>query len=581
MGVSPWESIATEGCRLSVQAEQHDRAEDRANAFLRLIRRAQRGRLKVYLGYCPGVGKTYQMLQEGHRLKDDGIEVVIGFLETHGRKEITQLAEGLEIIPRKREEYRGILVEEMDTDAILTRKPQVALIDELAHTNAPGSRNPKRYQDIQDVLAAGIHVITTMNVQHLESLYNVVEKAVGVKVRERLPDSVLAEADQIVDVDLTAEDLRRRLEDGKIYSADRIEAALANFFTYSNLEKLRELTLRELASQIDLRRREVSEEETTAAPDQIMVCLSSRGPNSEMLLRYASRLAGKFNRNWYAVYVQTPSEEATVIDAGVQRFISETLTLAKQLGAMVFTYKGDDIADTILRFAKEYRVGHIVIGKPSPKPFWKRFGKNKDIVGELVKNARGVTVAVLDTAEEAPFAAIKRTGAQEANLPDMEATAAIAQPVLLGALLSPQRIVVWDHVVRKETVLRTLAGMAGIDSGLPHPETLFNDIMKREEQGSTFFNEGVAFPHVRASGLASPIVALGITRKGVSGVTTEKPVELVFLIVSPAEKPEVQVQVLGLASRAAQDRHLFQGLKSVEKPEDAMEAIRVWELSKR
>ena len=581
MGVSPRESIAAEGCRLSVQAEQHDRAEDRANAFLRLIRRAQRGRLKVYLGYCPGVGKTYQMLQEGHRLKDDGIEVVIGFLETHGRNDIARLAEGLEIIPRKREEYRGILVEEMDTDAILTRKPQVALIDELAHTNAPGSRNPKRYQDIQDVLAAGIHVITTMNVQHLESLYNVVEKAVGVKVRERLPDSVLAEADQIVDVDLTAEDLRRRLEDGKIYPADRIEAALANFFTYSNLEKLRELTLRELASQIDLRRREVSEEETTAAPDQIMVCLSSRGPNSEMLLRYASRLAGKFNRNWYAVYVQTPSEEATVIDAGVQRFISETLTLAKQLGAMVFTYKGDDIADTILRFAKEYRVGHIVIGKPSPKPFWKRFGKNRDIVGDLVKNARGVTVAVLDTAEEAPFAAITRTGAQEANLPGMEATAAIAQPVLLGALLSPQRIVVWDRVVRKETVLRTLAGMAGIDSGLPHPETLFNHIMKREEQGSTFFNEGVAFPHVRASGLASPVVALGITKEGVAGVTTEKPVELVFLIISPAEKPEVQVQVLGLASKAAQDRHLFQSLKSAEKPEEAMEAIRAWELSQR
>ncbi|OPY79240.1 MAG: Sensor protein KdpD [Syntrophorhabdus sp. PtaU1.Bin153] len=564
-----------------MQAEQHDVAEDRANAFLRLIRRAQRGRLKVYLGYCPGVGKTYQMLQEGHRLKDDGIDVVIGFLETHGRKEITQLAEGLEIIPRKREEYRGILVEEMDTDAILTRKPQVALIDELAHTNAPGSRNPKRYQDIQDVLAAGIHVITTMNVQHLESLYNVVEKTVGVKVRERLPDSVLAEADQIVDVDLTAEDLRRRLEDGKIYPADRIEAALANFFTYSNLEKLRELTLRELASQIDLRRREVSEEETVAAPDQIMVCLSSRGPNSEKLLRYASRLAGKFNRNWYAVYVQTPSEEATVVDAGIQRLISETLTLAKQLGAMVFTYKGDDIADTILRFAKEYRVGHIVIGKPSRKPFWKRLGKNKDIVGHLVKNARGLTIAILDTGEEEPFAAVTRTGAQEANLPGMEDTAAAVQPTTLGALLSPQRIVIWDHAVRKETVLRTLAGMVGIDSGLPHPETLFNDIMKREEQGSTFFNEGVAFPHVRASGLASPMVALGITKEGVSGVATEKPVELVFLIISPAEKPEVQVQVLGLVSRAAQDRHLFQGLKSAEKPEQAMEAIRVWEMPER
>ena len=233
--------------------------------------------------------------------------------------------------------------------------------------------NPKRYQDIQDVLAAGIHVITTMNVQHLESLYNIVENAVGVKVRERLPDSVLAEADQIVDVDLTAEDLRRRLEDGKIYSPERIESALANFFTYSNLEKLRELTLRELASQIDLRRRETFEDEGDSAPDQIMVCLSSRGPNSEKLLRYASRLAGKLNRNWYAVYVQTPQRRRPQSMPRLQRFISDTLTLAKQLGAMVFTYKGEDIADTILRFAKEYRVG--------PNRYWK--AKSKTILEEV------------------------------------------------------------------------------------------------------------------------------------------------------------------------------------------------------
>ena len=188
-------------------------ADDRANAFLQLIRQSQRGRLKVYLGYSAGVGKTYQMLQEGHRLKGDGIDVVIGLLETHGRTAIAELARGLEVVPRRRRDYRGIALEEMDVDAILARKPQVILIDELAHTNVPGSRNPKRYEDVLDVLAAGIHVISTLNVQHLESLYNIVENAVGVKVRERIPDSVLAEADQIVDVDLATEDLRKRLED--------------------------------------------------------------------------------------------------------------------------------------------------------------------------------------------------------------------------------------------------------------------------------------------------------------------------------------------------------------------------------
>ncbi len=295
--------------------------EDKTSSFLRLIRHSQRGKLKVYLGYCAGVGKTYQMLLEGHRLKSEGIDVVVGLVETHGRADTARLIEGLDVIPRLRQDYRGITVEEMDVDAIIARRPGVALVDEMAHTNVPGSRNAKRYQDIEDLLAVGIHVITTMNVQHLESLYDTIEKSIQVKVRERLPDSVLAEADQIVNVDLATEDLQQRLREGKVYPQSRIETALGNFFITNNLEQLRELTLRELASQIDYRRREPLEDEATVAPDQIMVCLSSNGPNSEMLLRYASRLAGKLNRNWYAVYVQTPREDPTAIDSSVQRVL--------------------------------------------------------------------------------------------------------------------------------------------------------------------------------------------------------------------------------------------------------------------
>jgi two-component system sensor histidine kinase KdpD len=556
--------------------------EDRANSFLRMIRRSQRGRLKVYLGYCAGVGKTYQMLQEGHRLKDEGIDVVIGLLETHDRVDIARLAEGLEVIPRRLQEYHGVIVEEMDVDAILARKPQVVLIDELAHTNVPGSPNPRRYQDVQDILAAGIHVITTMNVQHLESLYNTVENAVGVKVRERLPDSVLAEADQIVDVDLSTEDLQKRLREGKVYPKEQIEAALTNFFKTSNLEKLRELTLRELASQIDLRRREAPEEESGTTPDQVMVCLSSRGPNSEKLLRYASRLAGKLNRNWYAVYVQTPFEETTVIDAQTQRFISDTLTLAKQLGAMVFTYKGEDVADTLLRFAKEYRVGHIVIGRPTPKPFWKRFGKNRDIIKNLIKNARGVTVIVLDTREEEPLVTRPPLEVSEERASSITPSQTAAQPLdrlMLSRLLFPRRIVIWDQPVRKEMVLRTLAEAIGKEDGIDDVEALFQALMKREEQGSSFFNEGVAFPHVRFDGLVTPVVAIGLTKRGVSDVSTEKPIELVFLILSPAQTPDTQVQVLGLASRAAQNRHLLQSLRSVQTPQEAMKVIFDWEAS--
>src|SRR5882672_10650782 len=207
-------------------------SEDRATSFLQMIRRSQRGRLKVYLGYGPGVGKTYQMLSEGQRLRAEGIDVVVGLVETHGRAETAKLVEGLQVIARRRTEYRGIVVEELDVDAVLARRPQVSLIDELAHTNAPDSRNPKRYQDVQEILAAGIHVISTLNVQHLESLYNTVEKLLGVKVRERIPDSVVAEADAVVNIDLAAEDLQRRLREGKVYPKDRAMAALGNFFTH-------------------------------------------------------------------------------------------------------------------------------------------------------------------------------------------------------------------------------------------------------------------------------------------------------------------------------------------------------------
>jgi two-component system, OmpR family, sensor histidine kinase KdpD len=372
-------------------------ADSRADSFLRMIRRARRGRLKIYLGYGAGVGKTWQMLEEAHRLKKEGIDVVVGLVETHGRQETAALVNGLEVIPRRRYEYRSITVEEMDVEAILARKPNVALVDELAHTNVPGSENAKRYEDVQDLLAAGIHVISTLNVQHLESLYDTVEKIAEIKVRERIPDTVIADADEIVNVDLTTEDLRKRLEEGRIYPKERVGAALANFFKKTNLEQLRELTMREVASQIDLKTRESIESEIPATPDQLMVCLSSGGPNSEKLLRDASRLAGRLNRNWYAVYVQTPSEEPTVIDAQIQRALAGTLTIAKQLGAMVFTYKGENVVDTILHFAKEYRVGHIVIGSPGRLPWPKRLLGKKNVVERLIENAKGITIVVIDT----------------------------------------------------------------------------------------------------------------------------------------------------------------------------------------
>ncbi|MGD1276241.1 MAG: PTS sugar transporter subunit IIA [Tepidisphaeraceae bacterium] len=545
--------------------------EDRAQAFLQMIRRSQRGRLKLYLGYGPGVGKTYQMLLEAHRLKKEGIDVVVGLVETHGRADTAKLLEGLEVVPRRKMEYHGIVVEEMDVDAVINRRPQVALVDELAHTNVPGSRNVKRYQDVQDILAAGIHVISTLNIQHLESLYNTVEQLIGVKVRERIPDSVLAEADQVVNIDLSAEDLQKRLHEGKIYPVERVQASLENFFTDSNLEHLRELTLRELASQLDFKRRETAHEgdgpTTKAAPDQIMVCLSSQGPNSARLLRIASRLAGRLNRNWYAVYVQTPREEPTVIDATTQRLLSDTLTLANQLGAMVFTFKGQDIVDTILRFAREYRVGQIVIGRPGTMPWWKRLLGRRSVAEELVHRARGVSIVVVDAESD------QRAAGEFA---EPQAPAA-ARPGTLSRLLSPQRIIICEDPVMKqdlrrrlvETITREVSGLQG--------EQVIGKLAQREEQGSTFLNEGVALPHARFEELKEPQVALGLTHGGVLDAPTDKPIEAVFLLLSPTAGANVHLQLLAKAGRALQSRDLRSALRTAQTPTEALAAIEDFE----
>jgi two-component system sensor histidine kinase KdpD len=539
-------------------------AEDRAQAFLQMIRKSQRGRLKVYLGFGPGVGKTYRMLQEAHQLKAEGIDVVIGLAETHGRVETQKLLEGLEIVPLRKMEYRGITVEEMDVDAILNRRPQVAVVDELAHTNAPGSRNTKRYQDVQDLLAAGIHVISALNIQHLESLYNTVEQLIGVKVRERLPDSVLAEADQIVNIDLAAEDLQQRLRDGKIYPAERVQPSLENFFTTSNLEHLRELALRELASQLDFKRRETSPQSPSkpadGAPDQIMVCLSSRGPNSARLLRVASRLAGRLNRNWYAVYVQTPSEEPTVIDAKTQRLLSDTLTLANQLGAMVFTFKGQDVTDTILRFAREYRVGQIVIGRPSSLPWWKRMLGRRSVAEQLIHRAQGVTVVVVDAQSHEPTPA-----------------AGAGKPGSLSSLLTADRIIIWEDAVSRQDVIGRLAKAIAVNTPELKEQTILGKLTEREALGSTFLNEGVALPHARLDELMSPQVALGLTHGGVLDAPTEKPIEAVFLLLSPRSGANIHLQLLAKVGRALQSRELRRALALATTPQEALQEIQDFE----
>lgn len=331
----------------------------RADDFLALVRRGQRGRVKVYIGSSAGVGKTYRMLQEAHQLRARGVDVVVGFVETHGREETAAQIGDLEVVPPKKVHYRQIDIEEMDLEAILARKPAVALVDELPHTNPPGSKNRWRYQDVEDLADAGIHVICAMNVQHLQSLGELVYRATGVRVRETVPDAFLREADQVVNLDLSAEDLIERLKSGKIYPRDRVEQALASFFRAENIETLRELALREVAEALD--RRQVSRGEPQGV-GKVMACLASRSPNPGRIVERAARIAGRLNTHWYVVHVKTPDEAGHKLDSAAERTLHDALEQAQRMGAEVVQLEEPDVVDALLGFARKHGVEHILMG---------------------------------------------------------------------------------------------------------------------------------------------------------------------------------------------------------------------------
>ena len=364
--------------------ERKTSASRRPEDFLELVERARRGRLKLYVGFAAGVGKTYRMLEEAHELRRRGVDVVAAFVEPHGRAETEALIEGLEVVPRRRVEYRGVPVEEMDLEAVLHRKPQVAVVDEIPHTNAPGSRNRKRYQDVLALLDAGINVIGALNVQHLESLNDLIERATSVAVRETVPDSFLKKADQVVNLDLAVEDLQDRLRAGKIYAAEKIPWALDNFFKDQNLATLRELALREVAESLD-RAGAARRDPEVRASGRVMVCLASNPPRAKTLLARGSRMAGRLNTDWYVVYVETPDEAPHLIDAEAQRHLLANIDKAKELGAEVVRLKGDDPAGALLDFARTHGVAHIIVGR-SLEPWWKQILRGS-VVTRLLREA--------------------------------------------------------------------------------------------------------------------------------------------------------------------------------------------------
>ena len=387
------------------------RATPRAGAtadsdFLQLVRQKERGKLKVYIGSAAGTGKTYRMLQEGNDLRRRGVDVVVGFVETHKRPETEAQIGDLEIIPRKKIPYKGVTLEEMDVGAVIARNPQVAVVDELAHTNVPGAGRLKRWEDVMTILDAGINVISAVNVQHLESLNDVIQQSLGVTVRETVPDWVVASADQAVNLDIPPEDLRQRLREGKIYPGDKIEASLSNFFTEENLSTLRELALREVASSVDRAREAIAQRESggtaveragRSAVDRVLVAMSSNPPYTATLLRKASRIAGRLNSDWYCVYVQTSDERADRIDTTIQRKLVENIQMAQRLGAEVVKLIGENVAEELCRFASERGVTLIIAGQ-SKRSAWDKLRRGSVTEG-LVHNKFGIDVLIVSLKE--------------------------------------------------------------------------------------------------------------------------------------------------------------------------------------
>jgi two-component system sensor histidine kinase KdpD len=376
-----------------------DRSRPTGEQVLAKIQTEQRARLRIYIGAAPGVGKTYSMIEDAHALRRDGVDVVIGYVETHGRAETETKIADLEVIPRRKIDYRGVILEEMDVDAILARKPALCMIDELAHTNAPGSRHEKRYQDVLEILDAGIGVMTAVNIQHLETLNDAVGRVTGVRVRETIPDTFLDRADEVVNVDITVEELRTRLRQGKIYKPEKVEQALTNFFRETNLSTLRELALRAVADEVGEKaasHRQREGLEPALIPERVMVSMSSNA-DAQRVIRAGARIAGRLGARWYAVYVETPREAPGHIKEADREALQKNIALAEELGATVVRVKADRPADGLIAFAQREGITHVIFGQ-SARTRWEILLKGSTL-NRFLEEVRDAAIQVVPLGE--------------------------------------------------------------------------------------------------------------------------------------------------------------------------------------
>jgi two-component system sensor histidine kinase KdpD len=343
--------------------ESNDR-DKRVQEFLDLSRKENRGKLKIYIGMSAGVGKSYRMLQEAHELLRAGVNVKIGYIETHGRIETQALIDGLTVLPRRQVFYKGKQLDELDVQSVLLLHPDIVIVDELAHTNIPGSKNEKRWQDVMEILEAGIDVITAVNIQHIESINEDVKLITGVEVKERIPDKILQAADEVVNIDLTAAELINRLKEGKIYDHTKVQQALTNFFEPGKILQLRELALKEVAGQVERKVDYTVTKNKTWQHEKFLACISSSHQTAQRIIRKTARLASYYNGEWFVLYVQTPREALDKIPLAAQRHLINNLKLATELGAEVVQVKSTHVAHEIIQTAIEKRITTICIGKP-------------------------------------------------------------------------------------------------------------------------------------------------------------------------------------------------------------------------
>jgi two-component system sensor histidine kinase KdpD len=504
--------------------------------------------LRVYLGAAAGVGKTYRMLQDGNLLLARGVDVVIGYIEPHRRPETSAQIGKLKEIPRRKVEYKGVVMEEMDLESVLARKPQVVLVDELAHTNAPGSKNAKRWQDVENLLAAGIAVFTTVNVQHIESVCDVVEKATGVIVQERVPDAFFRLAKEMLIVDVSVEELLSRLKDGKIYALDKVDRALERFFTRGNLSTLR---------------KEDRERDTRAgleSTSKIIVALSSN-PEAKKLLRVSARLAGRRNAKWFAVSVKAPDARAGDLDH--ERNLQENARFARELGAQVVELRGRSVADALIAFASQEGATEIIIGT-SARAWWERFWRGT-IAEQILHKAPHLALHVLPMAHEV----------EEGHRPAKGQAPASLQ---LAEYLTPERILVDVRAsAGVESAIALLVDrLVEVNPDLrPRRREILEAVLQRERLDSTFLDTGIAIPHAATvEGIVDVEAALGLFPDGIVSERAGRSARMILLFLSPAVGRSLHMKFLQRIARVFGDATTVRELAALKTGEDVRERLR-------